>query len=145
MSNTAVCASPAVITLIGIIELEDKDPSLAVTVIMPEPLAVEVGTIERTTDVGVDETDTVVGVVEQLTPVNDDGLQPIFTDPVKPPIPETAQVRVSVEGDWSGSMRRVKGPLSQIRLISGAEAGVTVVHADDGPKHDSEAPMGITM
>jgi hypothetical protein len=144
LSNSAVCASPAVKTLTGITELEDKEPPLAVTVIVPEPLAAEVGTIDRITAVGFEETDTVVGVVEQLTPVTDE-LQPMFTDPVKPPNPETAQVRVSVEGVSFGSIRMAKGSLSHTRLRSGPSAGVTVVHADDGPKHDSAGPMGITM
>lgn len=69
-------------------EESTKELPLAWTVMSPEPSAEELGTMLRSTVVGVEETVTLVGFTEQLTPGNEDA-QSIVTAPANPPAPET--------------------------------------------------------
>jgi hypothetical protein len=98
VSYTAICGSPANITCTGIVEYATSELPLAVTVMEPVPSAVELGTMLRSTDVGFEDTVTLVGLIEQLTPVKEDVSQPIVTAPVNPPFPETSQLLVLEEG-----------------------------------------------
>ena len=58
------------------LEVAAKEPSLAVTVTEPDPLAEAVGTMLRTSVCGVDDTDTLAGVTAQLIPTKEDESHP---------------------------------------------------------------------
>jgi hypothetical protein len=100
--------------------------------------------MERVTVFGLDDTVTVAVEKAQLTPVKDE-VQPTFTLPAKPQLPEISHVRDCTAGLSPGKTGMINASLSQLRTMSGPDTGTTEVHADEGPKQDSLDPLGMTM
>ena len=121
------------------------EPLVPVTTITPLPdVADEEATIESTAVVTVEETLTVDGLVEHEIPVKEDESQPKLMVPVNPPVPYTIQLRVVVD-DLVGSAGMLNWSSSQSSSKPGPASGMAELHCDDGPKHASFGPFGITM